>query len=503
MSPVLVVLAVLVSLLLAPAAHAHVGSPNVFFEGMAGPWPVRVVIRPPGVIPGLAEITIRVKQGAPERIQVQPVQWKAGVKGAPPSDEAKSVPGEKGLWSAQLWMMTASSYSVRVRITGPAGEGLAIVPVVTVRTGRLAMQRYLGFVLGGLGLFLVAGALTIVGAAVRESVLAPGEEPDVRRRHRARLTVAATGVLLVLLLLGGKSWWDGVDADYRERIFRPFHVRTAVVPEGSAEVLRLEIDDPRWVRERDWSALMPDHGKLMHLFLVREPSLDAFAHLHPVPRDPSRNRFEAPLPPLPTGRYRLYADIVHENGFAQTLTDSVEITSPPPPAGRSAGPPPDPDDSWRTAPPTLAAAQSAVESLLEGGLAMTWERGSAPLVAAREVELRFTVRDAAGRPAPLEPYMGMLSHAVISRDDGRVFVHLHPVGSFSMAAQQAFAAKDPAAPMPGTMAGMGHAAMPGTASTAAGISFPYEFPQPGRYRLWVQVKSGGAVRTGVFDAEVK
>ncbi len=34
------------------------------------------------------------------------------------------------------------------------------------------------------------------------------------------------------------------------------------------------------------------------------------------------------------------------------------------------------------------------------------------------------------------------------------------------------------------------------------LAFPYEFPKPGRYRLWGQVKISGVVRTGVFDTEV-
>ena len=33
-------------------ARGHVGSPNVFFEGQAGQYPVHVVIRPAEVIPG-------------------------------------------------------------------------------------------------------------------------------------------------------------------------------------------------------------------------------------------------------------------------------------------------------------------------------------------------------------------------------------------------------------------------------------------------------------------
>ena len=145
-------------------------------------------------------------------------------------------------------------------------------------------------------------------------------------------------------------------------------------------MLRLTIADPRWGTDRDWTPLMPDHGKLMHLFLVREPGLDAFAHLHPAPVDD--RRFDVPLPPLPAGRYRIYADIVQESGFAQTLVQTVEV--PAGAAGTAGG---DPDDSFRLAPPLAGAG--AVESPLEDGGVMIWERGAEPLAAGREVDLRF------------------------------------------------------------------------------------------------------------------
>jgi len=38
---------------------AHVGSPDTYFEGAAGPYAVRVIVRSPGVVPGLAQITVR------------------------------------------------------------------------------------------------------------------------------------------------------------------------------------------------------------------------------------------------------------------------------------------------------------------------------------------------------------------------------------------------------------------------------------------------------------
>src|SRR6266540_7096574 len=66
--------------------HAHIGSPNVFYEGYAGPYPVRVTVRPPPVIPGRAEISVRVMSAAVKKVAALPVVWNAGRKGAPPPD---------------------------------------------------------------------------------------------------------------------------------------------------------------------------------------------------------------------------------------------------------------------------------------------------------------------------------------------------------------------------------------------------------------------------------
>jgi len=469
-----------------PSAHAHVGSPNVFYDGAAGPYPVRVIVRPPVVVPGLAEITVRIQDGRKaDQVTVQPVQWQAGLKGAPPPDVAVPVPGTPGVWSSQLWLMVSSSY-VRVAVKGPDGEGIAQVPVAATPSQVLRMRKGIGVVLAGLGLFLFAGAISLVGAAMRESTLPPGELPDDRRRARARNATVVAAVLLAFALWGGKSWWDSVDAHAQESIFKPFKVRTTARLDAGRPVLEMKIDD--W-RSKEWTPLMPDHGKLMHLFLLREPGLDVFVHLHPVPE--GKEAFRTALPALPPGSYRVYADVVHESGFSQTLVDKVKI-----PAGQG-GPAADPDDSWRATEPLSRPLPGPKISLLEDGSTMLWHQE--PLVVDRESTLRFEVRAPDGRPAALEPYMGMLCHAVITRDDGKVFIHLHPMGSINMAAQQAFARKEMEAG--GGMAGMDHNAHAQHAAASV-VSFPYAFPQPGIYRIWVQGKRAGRVWTGVFDVVV-
>lgn len=475
---------------LALASMAHVGSPNTFFTGDAGPYPIRVTVRLPGVIPGLAQITVRISEQAREAIRsvsVQAVQWNVGPDGAPPADPALPVPGDPELYAAELWFMAATSYRVLVAIDGASGQGTAVVPVMALATEQRAMDRSLGALLAALGLFLALGLLTIVGAAVRESVLPPGTPPDAARRRRARFAIAGAAVLIGLMMWGGTSWW-GIEAEsYGEFVlYRPFNVSARAGVENGQRRMTLTIEDQRWPASPGtlsrYNALMPDDGKLMHMFLVREPAADVFAHVHPTPQSLAGLAFDVQVPPIPSGRYRVFGDIVHESGYAQTLIANVDL-----PAMTIDGTTPgDPDDSWLVgggAPESPSAVFTHAD-----GATVTWERGDESLIENQERLLTFIARAADGSALPLEPYMGMLAHVVVARDDGSVFAHLHPSGSVAMAALQKFAADQ-------------HAMHRATGATER-VSIPYAFPKSGRYRIWVQMKRAGQVFTSAFDAAV-
>ena len=490
-------------------ATAHVGTSNAYFEGVAGPYGVRVIIRTPGVIPGRAEASVRILSGAGvERVTVRPLRSDVGLDGAPPPDVAGPVRGDTGLYSGELWLMTSGSYSIEVSVSGAEGQGTVFVPVMAVAERSLEMNAAVGAALAGAGLFLFFGAVTIFGAAVRESVLEPGAQPDRRSRRRGRIATTLGAAALAAALAGGWSWWNAVDAEYRSRIYRPWGTSSTVAMTGGGAVLTLAIDDPDWLANRNLpgAGLLPDHGKLMHMFLVEADALAAFAHVHPAPA--GEDVFEVALPPLPAGEYRIFADIVLENGFAPTLVDTMrlpqsavvpgEASASDPDAPDAAGPVRDPDDSWAELQPR--GASHSAEYALPSGRTLRWERDGA-VVADAETTLRFAVSEPDGSPAALEQYMGMLSHAAVLRHDGSVFVHLHPAGSINLTAQRQFEAAEAVGggdvePAAGHMR---HA----PAGPADGVTFPFVFPRPGAWRIFVQVKVGGAVETAAFDVDVE
>ena len=494
------------------ATMGHVGSNNVFFQGAAGPYPVSVVIRPPEAIPGLAEISVRIAGEGVERVNVRPVRWDAAPEGgAPPPDAAIPVAGDPELYAAELWLMTEGAYRIEVAVEGSRGNGDVSVPVTSVMLSVRELPPALGWILAGLGLFLVAGAVSIVGAAVRESQLHSGETADAGHRRRARIAMAVAAIAAVGVLYLWNQWWEAIDRAARSGIYQRLVVEGTVVGEGSAPVLEIAITDPSW-GGADWTPLVPDHGKLMHMFVIGVPGMDAFAHLHPVPVDEAT--FRAPWPELPPGEYRIYGDIVHESGFAQTVVDTltVDAATPAVPAAADTGVTGiattdipdllwDADNStWTGAPVSLADEGS--EAPLADGSILEW-RGDRELRVEEETVLSFKVWDPDENPARLEPYMGMRSHAALTRDDGAVFVHLHPTGTISMGSLAVLA------PDAGTMAAAGadhdmaaHSGAGAGAPETGVVEFPFAFPQPGEYTIWVQVKREGRVLTGAFQATV-
>ena len=503
---------------------AHIGSPDVWFEGKAGAYPVVVNIQVPGVVPGIAQVYVRVTGDGIQQVSASGNRFDA-TAGSPPPEIAMPVDGDPGLYHVPLWFMTPGSNSVTVFVHGTHGDGKVLVPAVVVANQRLTFSRPMAIGLGAIGILLFLGALSILGALTREATLQPGVTADGKHRRRARLVMGMSALVLAVVLFGGWRWWNVEDRRFAATLYKPMDAHAAVHADNGVTSLDFTITDSMWTFRHDtaWfkrnanslvayrnasalTPLVPDHGKLMHLFLIREPDLAVFTHLHPTTTDSVT--FHTPVPALPAGHYRVYGEIVLESGDAETMTTTVDVPAGGiAPTSSQATLSADPDNSWADLP---ASATDSVA--LADGSVMHWARGITPLAVGHPAPLTFVVTDRNGRAATLEPYMGMAAHAVILRDDGAVFVHMHPTGTVSMGAEEAFALRKATDTVAGMVArrmqaDAAMAAMPGMAMPAAvlgdTVKFPYAFPKPGQYHIWVQVRRGGQVLTGAFVTQVR
>jgi hypothetical protein len=492
------------ALCLAPASLAHVGSPNVYFQGYAGPYHLVVMVRTPQMIPGIAEIEVRSEQAGIRQLRVTPLFIVGpGSKYPPPPDVLKPVPRDARFFTGKIWLMESGSWQVRIEADGEQGSGTVAVPVPAAARSTLPMQKALGALLFGLMALLVAAIVSIAGAARREALLDPGEQAGPQQKRGARLVMAGAFVVVVGILMFGNWWWNAAAAGKAKvMIYQPPKLQVSLVSSGK---ILLRMGESDWhVRrlETVMTALIPDHGHLMHLFLIRTPQMDRFYHLHPAQTDPPS--FTETLPAIAAGHYKIFADIVRASGFPDTMVADAGI-----PESSSASAPGDADDSEANAGPIAQHADDTLIAPLSNGARMVWERDAGPLTSNRLLWFRFRVEDAKGRPVTdLEPYMGMAAHAVFVSSDMSVFAHVHPDGSVPMAAlaladaSLGGSANAPQGSMPGMSMGM---SAPGSMSSSplpADVSFPYGFPKPGLYRIFVQVKRRGVIETGVFDAHV-
>jgi hypothetical protein len=499
--------------LFAVAAQAHVGSPDVYVDGKAGPYQLFVTIRPPQVIPGVASLEIRSENSGLRDLTAVPIPIAGpGAKYAPIPDKLNQSKQDAQFFTGSLWIMAPGSWQVRISATGDKGAGALSVPVPSAASTTKTMQLGIGALLSVLGLFLLTGMVAIVGASSREAKLPAGVIPTTQAKYKGRIAMTVAAVVLLGIVFGGNLWWKSEAAHYGDTVYRPIEMTPTLDGNGT---LMLRLADSGWLQmpksgpvphrmalflfRHSIDDLVPDHDHLMHLYALRQPGLDAVYHLHPDQVEAGLFRLQ--LPAILPGRYRLYADIVHANGFPETPVADIKVPDNLP-SRPLAG-----DDASAMAGDWLHS-KPATSFTLPDGYRMEWVHGNEPLVARQGQSFRFRLIDQKGRPPQdMALYMGMLGHAAFVKTDGTVFAHIHPMGTASMTAlnlTQSSTTQKQAMDTPGTdMSSMPGMNMPAaTAKLPNDVSFPYGFPKPGKYRIFVQMKHGNTVETGVFDAVV-
>jgi hypothetical protein len=187
----------------------------------------------------------------------------------------------------------------------------------------------------------------------------------------------------------------------------------------------------------------PENGKRLHLIVVRS-DLTAYQHLHPtLGRD---GTWSVKVATPRAGRYRAIADFVVDGRkyvVGTTLTVPGTGADEPLPA------------------PSLRASVDGYDVDLQR---------PAELVAGEEAQLTFRVARR-GRPVrDLQPYLGAYGHLVALHAPDLAYSHVHPNG---------------------------------TDRAGGAITFDTELHARGRYRLFLQFRTGGRVRTVAFTQTVR
>ena len=143
------------ALVLAAISMAHVGSPDTFFGGKAGPYDVRISVRLPGVIPGRAQVTVRVAGRATAGFS--PRDGPRRTMERRPEGRAAARTSVAGSRRSHAVLGRAVVHDRPRPINSPLplmdrrGRGRSLIPVLALATAERQMPPWLGGVLAALG----------------------------------------------------------------------------------------------------------------------------------------------------------------------------------------------------------------------------------------------------------------------------------------------------------------------------------------------------------------
>ena len=207
---------------------------------------------------------------------------------------------------------------------------------------------------------------------------------------------------------------------------------------GADQTLSLRIVDESGETVRDFEV---EHERRLHLIVVRS-DFEAFQHLHP--RQHADGSWQVEVDFSRPGSYRVFADFA-TGGKSLTLGADVSVAG-------------------RYDPVPLADPRSVADA--GDGYEVTISRRE--VVGGELTPVSFTVSRDGADVGELDPYLGADGHLVALREGDQAFLHTHPQGE------------------------------PGGAGP---IEFDVSYPTAGRYRLFLQFKHRGEVRTAEFTQE--
>jgi hypothetical protein len=211
------------------------------------------------------------------------------------------------------------------------------------------------------------------------------------------------------------------------------------LPARRTESYTFRVVGPRGETVRDFAV---EHGKRLHLIVVRR-DLTGYQHLHPTQRPDGS--WTVALRLRTPGSYRVFADFTPAGGVKTTLGTDLLV---------------DGDARYHPLPAAAAIVHADGYDV----------RLSGTLAAGRMGKLSFTVTRGGVPILDLQPYLEARGHLVALRAGDLAYLHVHP--------------EDEATP-------------------GDRITFMTELPTAGRYRLFLQFKHRGTIRTVGFTQEVR
>ena len=194
------------------------------------------------------------------------------------------------------------------------------------------------------------------------------------------------------------------------------------------------------------------HTKKMHLMVI-DPSLEDYHHLHPEPVGLD-GRYDFEFTPKKAGTYRVFAEIVPVLSRRQAVATS-ELAVP----------------GVGTAPQFEKSSKFVIGDI-------HFELGNLPedMKTGKDYQFTLDVKTPAGGAVDLEMVMDAKGHMVAFDAEGRGFAHMHPIDSIVTAREN---------------------------SKEEDLSFLFNVPNPGWYRLFAQVQINGEAVFGRFDLQVQ